>query len=150
METPAEEIGNGPAQGNAPELRLTGCQFEKVIVQGQRRPHPITMLMEVFDFNKVDQTSISSKLMPYNPDWCIRHLPSFQQGGVISLRVGPEGCAVPQFRRVRGEGPSTKPNRVVWNRQNGGSGGPGRRFPTGPLTVHKAGAGPAQQKSAHR
>jgi hypothetical protein len=30
METPAEEIRNGPAQGNAPELRLTGCQFEKI------------------------------------------------------------------------------------------------------------------------
>jgi hypothetical protein len=59
METPAEEIGNGPAQGNAPELRLTGCQFEKVIVQGQRRPHATTMLTEVSDVNMVDQTSIN-------------------------------------------------------------------------------------------
>jgi hypothetical protein len=58
METPAEEIGNGPAQGNAPELRLTGCQFEKVIVQGQRRPHPTTMMTEVFDVNMTDQASL--------------------------------------------------------------------------------------------
>jgi len=59
METPAEEIGNGPAQGNAPELRLTGCQFEKVIVQGQRRPHSTMMLTVVFDVNKVNQTSMN-------------------------------------------------------------------------------------------
>ena len=59
METPAEEIGNGPAQGNASELRLAGCQFEKVIVQGQRRPHCTTMPTEVFDVNKVNQTSMN-------------------------------------------------------------------------------------------
>ena len=58
METPAEEIRNGPAQGNAPELRLTGCQFEKIIVQGQCRPHFKMMLTGVFDVNKVDQESI--------------------------------------------------------------------------------------------
>lgn len=52
MEPPAEEIGNGPAQGNASELRLAGCQFEKVIVQGQRCPHSKTMLTEVFDVNR--------------------------------------------------------------------------------------------------
>jgi hypothetical protein len=59
METPAEEIGNGPAQGDASELRLTGCQFEKVIVQGQRRPHPTRLLTEVSDVNMVNQTSMN-------------------------------------------------------------------------------------------
>jgi hypothetical protein len=59
METPAEEIGNGPAQGNASELRLAGCQFEKVIVQGQRCPHSETMLKEVSDVNMVNQTSMN-------------------------------------------------------------------------------------------
>jgi len=59
METPAEEIGNGPAQGNAPELRLAGGQFEKVIVQSQRCPHSKTMLTEVSDVNMVDQTSMN-------------------------------------------------------------------------------------------
>ena len=63
MEPPAEEIGNGPAQGNASELRLAGCQFEKVIVQGQRCPHSKTMLTEVSDVNTVDQASM-------NPNWC--------------------------------------------------------------------------------
>jgi hypothetical protein len=59
METPAEEIRNGPAQGNASELRLTGCRFEKVIVQGQRCSHPKAMLVESFDVNKVDHASIN-------------------------------------------------------------------------------------------
>ena len=59
METPAEEIRNGPAQGDASELRLAGCQFEKVIVQGQCRPHPKAMLVESFDVNKVDHASIN-------------------------------------------------------------------------------------------
>lgn len=59
METPAEEIGNGPAQGDASELCLAGCQFEEVIVQGQRRPHSTTMLTEVSDVNMVNQTSIN-------------------------------------------------------------------------------------------
>jgi hypothetical protein len=95
METPAEEIGNGPAQGNAPELRLTGCQFEKVIVQGQRRPHTTTMLTEVFDVNKVNQTSI-------NPNGCqiIRigafstFLPSSKEGAG-PFGSGPKGAPFP-------------------------------------------------------
>jgi hypothetical protein len=65
METPAEEIRNGPAQGDASELRLAGCQFEKVIVQGQRCSHPKTMLGESFDVNKVDHASINTNDAEY-------------------------------------------------------------------------------------
>jgi len=61
METSAEEIGDAPAQGNAPELRLTARQFEKVIVQGQRCPQQASMLTKVSDVNMADATSKHTK-----------------------------------------------------------------------------------------